>query len=144
MLHTPPVLLFSSLDTAMSTGYSCPFSWVLLLQWPPSQLRYQSSPGAKLCWLLWSPFRTKAEPCLLRYMKDAPSLALILHLSRWIPSQWHSPDCSADIVGRSYAPGQSSMLVSQASKRHWVCVSSWQETHFKALQGSLWITSPLD
>lgn len=36
------------------------------------------------------------------------------------------------------------MLVSQASKRHWVCVSSWQETHFKALQGSLWTTSPLD
>lgn len=27
------------------------------------------------------------EPCLLRYMKDAPSLALILHLSMWIPFQ---------------------------------------------------------
>ena len=73
----------SFLDTAMSTGYSCPFSWILLLPWPPSQLRHQSftdcsgvPSGPKL-----------NEPCLLRYMKDAPSLALILHLSMWIPFQ---------------------------------------------------------
>lgn len=93
---------------------------------------------------IWQMQTDPRNPSQLLPLGPSPIRQTTLAPCRWVPSQWHSPDCSADMVGRSNAPGQSSMLVSQASKRHWFCVSSWQGTHFEALQGSLWTTSPLD